>query len=527
MQRADENQFGETLYPVISLAADARGRFGGEPWIYANQIAMAPAKGLNAGQVVRLADPRGRHLGVYHFNPHSLIAARLLSRNPRRVIDRAFFAERLTRALRRRAQLFAEPFYRLAHAEGDGLPGLIVDRYGDVLVLQPNTAGMTASLDVICDALDRLLRPAAILVSASGPARLQEGLADQHACIAGTAPDTVWARENGLAFRIDPLAGQKTGWFYDHRENRAFASRLAHGQRVLDLYTYAGGFALTAAAAGAAAVTALDRSAAALALARQSAERNGLAVDTVEAEAFGWLEANETLLRRTVAFYLCSPANPQGAMADRAYISRALALARQYDFMLFADECYSEIYTREPPLGALEVAAATPERFRNLIVFNSLSKRSNLPGMRSGFCAGDGDFMETLAEIRNIIAPQMPGPVQHASAACWSEEQHVTVIRQAYRLKFDICDEVLGNRFGYQRPPGGFFLWLDVKAIGGSVEGTVTLWKRCGVRVLPGAYLAQPGPTGANPGETYVRVALVHGPDVIREALERIVSVIA
>ena len=240
-----------------------------------------------------------------------------------------------------------------------------------------------------------------------------------------------------------------------------------------------------------------------------------------------WLEANEALLRRTVAFYLCSPANPQGAMADRAYISRALALARHYDFMLFADECYSEIYTREPPLGALEVAAATPERFRNLIVFNSLSKRSNLPGMRSGFCAGDGDFMETFAEMRNIIAPQMPGPVQHASAACWSEEQHVTVIRQAYRLKFDICDEVLGDRFGYRRPPGGFFLWLDVKAIGGSVEATVTLWKRCGVRVLPGAYLAQPGPTGANPGENYVRVALVHGPAIIREALERIVSVIA
>jgi aspartate/methionine/tyrosine aminotransferase len=173
----------------------------------------------------------------------------------------------------------------------------------------------------------------------------------------------------------------------------------------------------------------------------------------------------------------------------------------------------------------LQVAAATPERYRNLIVFNSLSKRSNLPGMRSGFAAGDGDFLETLAEVRNLTAPQMPGVIQHASAAVWSEEQHATVIRQAYRTKFDICDEVLQGRFGYTRPAGGFFLWLDLSQNGGGVDGTVTLWKRCGVKVVPGAYLAQPGRDGRNPGEKYVRVALVHDPATIREALERIVSV--
>lgn len=239
------------------------------------------------------------------------------------------------------------------------------------------------------------------------------------------------------------------------------------------------------------------------------------------------LARDQALLKRTVAFYLCSPANPQGAMADRAYITRALELARAYDFMLFSDECYSEIYTRDAPIGALEVAAGTKERFRNLIAFNSLSKRSNLPGLRSGFCAGDGDFLETLAEVRNVIGQQMSGPIQHVSAAVWAEEQHVTVIRQAYRTKFDICDEILGNRFGYSRPQGGFFLWLDVSALGGSVDATVTLWKRCGVKVLPGAYLAQPGRSGENPGENYIRVALVHGPALTREALERIVSVSA
>lgn len=239
------------------------------------------------------------------------------------------------------------------------------------------------------------------------------------------------------------------------------------------------------------------------------------------------LARDEALLRRTAAFYLCTPANPQGAIAPPAYLSKAIELARAYDFLLFVDECYSEIYTKDAPIGALEVAATTPERFRNVVIFNSLSKRSNLPGLRSGFCAGDGDFIETLAEVRNVIGCQMPGPIQAASAAVWSEEQHVATIRQAYRVKYDICDEVLGNRFGYKRPAGGFFLWLDMSQIGGGVAATVTLWKRYGVKVLPGAYLAQPGSTGKNPGEAYIRVALVHGPAETRQALERIVCVSA
>ncbi len=237
------------------------------------------------------------------------------------------------------------------------------------------------------------------------------------------------------------------------------------------------------------------------------------------------LERQPDVLARTVAFYLCSPANPQGAVASPDYIRRALALARQYNFMLFFDECYSEIYTREPPIGGLQVAASTPEGFSNIVVFNSLSKRSNLPGLRSGFAAGDADFLESFAEVRNLMAPQMPGVVQHASVAVWSEEQHVGVIRRAYRAKFDVCDEVLGSRFGYQRPAGGFFLWLDMSHLGGSVPATVTLWKRCGVKVVPGAYLAQPNARGVNPAEQYIRVALVHDVATIREALQRVVAI--
>jgi N-succinyldiaminopimelate aminotransferase len=239
------------------------------------------------------------------------------------------------------------------------------------------------------------------------------------------------------------------------------------------------------------------------------------------------IASDEALLSRTVALFICSPSNPQGAVASPAYIKKALALARAHDFMLFLDECYSEIYTGKAPIGGLEVAATTPERFANMVVFNSLSKRSNLPGMRSGFCAGDATFLEAYGEIRNMCAPQVPGPVQHASAAAWSDEGHVEVARAAYRAKFDIADKVLAGNFGYARPAGGFCLWLDMSQIGGGENAAVTLWKSLGVKVIPGAYLAQPGRDGTNPGTNYVRVALVADAATVQEALERIVFVTA
>lgn len=233
------------------------------------------------------------------------------------------------------------------------------------------------------------------------------------------------------------------------------------------------------------------------------------------------------LLGRTAALFINSPCNPQGTVASRGYILKALAIARAHDFMLFLDECYSEIYTGVAPVGGLEVAAATPDRFKNLIVFNSLSKRSNLPGLRSGFCAGDPTFLDAYAEIRNMCAPTVPGPVQHASAAAWRDEAHVEAARAQYREKFSIADAVLGTRYGYQRPAGGFCLWLDMSHFGGGSDATVTLWKRMGVKVIPGAFLAQTGRDGTNPGADYVRVALVQDPATIREALERLVSVLS
>ncbi len=230
------------------------------------------------------------------------------------------------------------------------------------------------------------------------------------------------------------------------------------------------------------------------------------------------------LMSRTIALYLCSPANPQGVVAPAAYLDRALRLARQHDFMLFVDECYSEIYSSDPPPGGLEVAITTPERFRNLAVFNSLSKRSNVPGLRSGFVAGDANFIDALAEIRNLISPQVPGPTQHASAAIWADDVHATANRAAYNRKFDVCDRVLAGRFAYVRPAGGFFLWLDMGQFGGGSNAAVTLWQRAGVKVIPGGFLAQTASDGINPGDAYVRIALVQEPTVIEDALLRIVA---
>jgi aspartate/methionine/tyrosine aminotransferase len=238
------------------------------------------------------------------------------------------------------------------------------------------------------------------------------------------------------------------------------------------------------------------------------------------------LAADPDLLKRTVALFVCSPANPQGAVADRGYIAKALALSRAHDFMLFLDECYSEIYTAAAPVGGLEVASATAQRFKNLVVFNSLSKRSNLPGLRSAFCAGDAMFLESLAEIRNMCAPTVPGPIQHASAAAWDDEAHVEAARDAYRQKFAIADELLTGRFGYRRPAGGFCLWLNMSQNGGDRQAAVTLWKRKGVKVIPGSFLAQTGRDGTNPGADYIRLALVQDPATIREALERTIAVL-
>ena len=248
------------------------------PWVYSNEIRMdAAAKALPPGGLVTLRRADDSPLGVAMFNPHTLIAARLLDRDALRPIGARFVAGRLERALGLRERLFDEPYYRLVHAEADGLPGLVADRFGEVVVVEANAAGAARLEPLILDALARLLSPAAILLRNDSPARALEGLPLETRLARGALPDPVLLREGGLIFPIDPVAGQKTGWFFDQRESRAFVARLCRGARMLDLYCGAGGFAVAAAGAGAAAVEAVDRSEAALASARAAAAMNGFA----------------------------------------------------------------------------------------------------------------------------------------------------------------------------------------------------------------------------------------------------------
>ncbi|HTC18053.1 MAG TPA: class I SAM-dependent rRNA methyltransferase [Stellaceae bacterium] len=265
--------------PVVKLQPTRHKRVeGGHPWVYSNEVAMdAAAKALVPGTLVRLEASSGKALGVATFNPHTLVAARIFDRDSGRVINRQFFAERLETALGLRRRLYTEPFYRLVHAEADGLPGLVIDRFGDVLACQINTAGMALLESELVAACETVLKPKAVIFRNDSSARKLEGLAEEVRVAAGEVAGPVELRENGALFFADVLAGQKTGWFYDQRENRRFIASLAKDARLLDLYSFGGGFAVAAALAGAKAVSAIDRSDAALQLAAKAAESNGVA----------------------------------------------------------------------------------------------------------------------------------------------------------------------------------------------------------------------------------------------------------
>jgi N-succinyldiaminopimelate aminotransferase len=232
---------------------------------------------------------------------------------------------------------------------------------------------------------------------------------------------------------------------------------------------------------------------------------------------------SDELLARTVAFYIASPANPQGSIADMDYLARVMTLARRHGFLVFSDECYSEIYNDKPPRGILE--ASGPE-FANAVAFHSLSKRSSLPGLRVGFAAGDRRFLAAFLELRNVAAPQVPVTLQHVAVAAYNDESHVKENRRLYSEKFDLADRIIGTRYGYKRPAGGFFLWLDVSSQGGSEAVTKKLWHEAGVRVVPGKYLARDQADGSNPGAGYIRVAMVQDKQATTEALERMVALL-
>lgn len=236
------------------------------------------------------------------------------------------------------------------------------------------------------------------------------------------------------------------------------------------------------------------------------------------------------LLDRTALFYLCTPSNPQGAAADRAYLARAIGLARRHGFVLAVDECYAEIYDAAAPTGVLEVAAALEARYgtsggglANLLVFHSLSKRSNAAGLRSGFVAGDPDLIALFSRLRSYSIAGTPMPALAAAAALWDDDAHVVENRALYRAKFDAAQSALEGRFGFYRPAGGFFLWLDV---GDGEAATATLWREGAIKVLPGAYLTHPDADGVNRGSSFIRIALVHDAATVAEACTRIAKIL-
>jgi 23S rRNA (cytosine1962-C5)-methyltransferase len=272
-------------------AKEGRRLRAGAPWAFANEIVLdQAARALPAGALVNVEGDDGKKFGTGYFNIKSLIALRLLDPAPDAEIGKVFFVGRLSRALLRREAFYDKPFYRLVHAEGDGLPGLTIDRFDDVCVLQITTAGMEALIEPLLAALDEIVSPSVVVLRNDTPSRALEGLDSYVRAAKGEMPSRIAVEENGVRYFADLKAGQKTGWYYDQRGNRAFMAQIARGRSVLDAYCYAGGFALAAAKAGAAETIGLDSSAPALALAEDAAQANGVSAKFVKADVFEELE---------------------------------------------------------------------------------------------------------------------------------------------------------------------------------------------------------------------------------------------
>lgn len=261
---------------ILKSQADRRLKRG-HLWIFSNEvdIAKTPLKTLEIGQQVRVTSHQGRALGIATVNPNNLICARLVSRDPAHMLDKSLLVHRIKQALALRQACFTEPYYRLVYGDSDLLPGLVVDRFGDYLVVQIATAGMEAQREAVVEALQKCLKPTGILLRNDHSARALESL-DSYVEAVGEVPEAVELVENGVRFTAPIVAGQKTGWFYDHRENRAFLQRLAPGKRVLDVFSYVGGWGVQAAVAGASEVVCVDSSEQALQWLAENATLNGV-----------------------------------------------------------------------------------------------------------------------------------------------------------------------------------------------------------------------------------------------------------
>ena len=299
--------------PILKLKRGEERRIRqGHLWIFSNEVdtANTPLKGFEPGEVVAIHDARGKVLGTGYVNPHSLIAARLVSRDPRHPFDASLIVHRLKVALSLRQRIFETPHYRLVFGESDGLPGLVVDRYGDVLVAQITTAGMERQKAAIVEALTKVVAPRAIVLRNDSAIRDLEGLERYVEAALGEMPETVEVIEHGARF-VAPLgAGQKTGWFYDQHDNRRDIGRWLRGARVLDVFSYVGGWGIQAVRQGAESVLCIDESPLAIDYVARNAEANGVAdrVGVLREEAFAALKSLKAAGERFDAVIVDPPA---------------------------------------------------------------------------------------------------------------------------------------------------------------------------------------------------------------------------
>lgn len=344
----------ESLKPLrLNAHADRRLRVG-HLWIYSNEVDVAktPLKAFTPGELVRVEDARGKSLGIAYLNPNTLLSGRILSSKSDAVIDATWFLRRLQSALALRERLYAEPYYRLVYGESDGLPGLIVDRYGDYLSVQITTAGMERLKPFLLDALQQLLQPRGIVLRNDSSSREQEQLPAENDVI-GTVPDTVEIVEDGVRYAVALAAGQKTGFFYDQRDNRGRLRRYVAGKSVLDVFSYVGAWALRAAHYGASAVTCLDASQPALDAAQVNAGLNGVSLETIREDALAGLKALRGAGRSFDVIVVDPPAlikrkkDVDAGQEHYAALNRAAMQLLSADGILIACSCSHHLETEQ------------------------------------------------------------------------------------------------------------------------------------------------------------------------------------
>jgi len=334
-----------TVHPLVRIKPkEGRRARAGAPWLFSNEINVeGKTKTLAPGTLVNIQWDDGQSFGTGYFNPKSLIAVRLLDSKPKAAIDAEFFAAALRRALTLREALYDAPFYRLVHAEGDGLPGLVIDRFDDVCSVQVTTAGMESLTPALLAALDEVVAPKTVILRNDTSSRVLEGLDSYVRVAKGEMPARITVMENGARYFADLESGQKAGWYYDQRDNRAYMAKLAKRRSVLDAYCYAGGFAIAAAQGGALEVVGIDSSQPALALAEDAAAANGVSAQFVKADVFEELErlaaAKETfdiVIADPPPFVKARKDLEPGAKAYRKLARLASAVTAPGGFLLLA-----------------------------------------------------------------------------------------------------------------------------------------------------------------------------------------------